>query len=216
SPGAAWRQAQDASGARPPPRPEDPVRSEAEQRGPRDGQCVQKSPEPMDEVTYLARVQLVAIDHPADVRVYPDERFATAGPPPSQELIAFREEVFPVKAFDHRGRDVTETLQAWDRNTVDGFARRAWIGIAEEHAVGLAFGDLMRRTGPGEPLFRCLAGWTDYPYPQSIGAAHQAGVAMQPPVLERQDAGGRWQAVAEAGFPAGLPRMMLLEVTGKL
>jgi hypothetical protein len=61
-----------------------------------------------------------------------------------------------------------------------------------------------------------LAGWTDYPYPESIYAAEQAGVAMLPPVLERQGQDGKWQKVADAGFPAGLPRMMLLDVTGKL
>jgi len=62
----------------------------------------------------------------------------------------------------------------------------------------------------------CLAGWTDYPYPESIYAAEQAGVAMLPPVLERQGDDGKWAKIADAGFPAGLPRMMLLDVTGKL
>ena len=39
---------------------------------------------------------------------------------------------------------------------------------------------------------------------------------MLPPVLERQTADGKWEKVADAGFPAGLPRMMTLEVTGLL
>jgi hypothetical protein len=63
----------------------------------------------------------------------------------------------------------------------------------------------------------CLAGWTDYAYPESIYAATQAGVAMQAPVLERLQPDGTWKVVvADAGFPAGLPRMMTLEVTGLL
>src|SRR5262249_28345455 len=58
---------------------------------------------------------------------------------------------------------------------------------------------------------------TDYPYPESIWAATQAGVALVPPVLERRGPDGTWQTVlADASFPAGLPRMMLLELTGKL
>ena len=62
-----------------------------------------------------------------------------------------------------------------------------------------------------------MAGWTDYPYPESIWAASQAGVAVQPPVLERLDAAGKWQTLlADPGFPAGLPRMMTVDVTGKL
>ncbi|HZY88586.1 MAG TPA: FG-GAP-like repeat-containing protein, partial [Gemmataceae bacterium] len=197
-----------------PPRPEESVKIEAEQLVPRDGQYVLKVAEPMDEVTYLDRVQLVVLDHPADVRVYPDERFAD--PPPSQKLFSFKETVFPESARDHRGRDVTAKLRAWDRDTVDGFAKRAWIGFAEEHAVELDFGGRLAAYGPADRLVLCLAGWTEYPYPESIWAAQQAGVAMLPPVLERQGPDGRWQKVCEAGFPAGLPKLMTLDVTGKL
>jgi Flp pilus assembly protein TadD len=199
-----------------PPRPEESVKIESHQLAPRDGHYLLKINEPMSEVTYLDRLQLVVLDHLADVRVYPDERFPSAGPPPTQALLAFRQEIFPVKATDHRGQDVTARLRAWDRDTVDGFARRTWVGFAEEHAVTLDFGDRLARFGPKDRLILCLAGWTDYPYPESIWAAHQAGVEMQPPVLERQTADGRWEKVADAGFPAGLPRLMTLEVTSKL
>ncbi|HZY90662.1 MAG TPA: hypothetical protein VFE78_37915, partial [Gemmataceae bacterium] len=197
-----------------PPRPEESVKIEAEQLVPRDGQYVLKVAEPMDEVTYLDRVQLVVLDHPADVRVYPDERFAD--PPPSQKLFSFKQTVFPESARDHRGRDVTAKLRAWDRDTVDGFAKRAWVGFAEEHTVELDFGGRLAAYGPADRLVLCLAGWTEYPYPESIWAAQQAGVAMLPPVLERQGPDRRWQKVCEAGFPAGLPKLMTLDVTGKL
>jgi hypothetical protein len=197
-----------------PPRPEESVKIEPEQLAPRDGKYVLRIAEPMDEVTYLDRLQLVAIDHPAGVRVFPDERFSD--PPPSQELFAFKEAVFPVKATDHRGRNVTARLRAWDRDTVDGFAKRSWIGFAEEHFVELDFGDRLSGFKPGDRLFLCLAGWTDYAEPSAIWAAHQAGVEMLPPILERLGADGKWEKVCEAGFPAGLPRMMTLELTGKL
>ncbi len=198
-----------------PPRPEESVKIEPGLLAPRDGFFVLKIAEPMSEVSYLDKLQLAVIDHPAGVRVYPDERFST-GSPPSQDLIAFDREIHPVAARDHRGRDVTETLRQWDRLTVDGFAKRSWIGFAEEHFVELDFGDRLAGFGAGDKLYLCLAGWTDYAYPESIWAAHQAGVEMQPPVLERQGADGRWKSLGEAGFPAGLPRMMLLDVTGKL
>jgi tetratricopeptide (TPR) repeat protein len=199
-----------------PPRPEESVKIEPEQMAPLDGHFVMKIAEPMSEITYLDRLQLVVLDHPAGVRVYPDERFDAGGPPATQELIAFRDEIFPVKAADHRGRDVTATLARWDRDTVSDFARRSWVGFAEEHAVTLDFGDRLAKFGPKDRLFLCLAGWTDYPYPESIWAAHQAGIEMLPPVLERRTAEGKWEKVADAGFPAGLPRMMTLEVTGLL
>ncbi len=197
------------------PRPEESVKIEPAQLAPLNGDYVLKIAEPMSEITYLDQLQLAVLDHPAGVRVYPDERFAAGGPPPTQDLIAFRDEIFPVKATDHHGRDVTAALRRWDRDTVSDFGRRAWLGFAEEHAVTLDFGDRLAKFGPRDRLVLCLAGWTDYPYPESIWAAHQAGVEMLPPVLERKTADGRWEKVADAGFPAGLPRLMTLDVTGR-
>ncbi len=200
-----------------PPRPEESVKIEADQLAPLDGHYVLKIAEPMDEMTYLDRLQLLVLDHPADVRVYPDERFGTTQPLARQELFAFRQQIFPVRARDQRGRDVTSTLRTWDRATVDSFARRSWLGFAEEHWVELDFADRLAAFGPGDRLVLCLAGWTDYAYPESIWAATQAGVALQPPALERQGSDGIWQPLlAEVGFPAGLPRMMTVEMTGKL
>jgi hypothetical protein len=199
------------------PRPEESVKIETHQLAPLDGHFVLKLAEPMSEITYLDRLQLLVLDHPADVSVYPDERFVASGPPVSQDLLAFRRRIFPARARDHRGRDVTQKLREWDRDTVDGFARRSWLGYAEEHWVELDFGDRLAKLGPDEPVILCLAGWTDYAYPDSIWAATQAGVELQPPVLERLGADGKWHTlVADAGFPAGLPRMMTLDVTGKL
>jgi tetratricopeptide (TPR) repeat protein len=200
-----------------PPRPEESVKIEADQLVPKDGHFILKIAEPMSEVVYLDRVQLIVLDHPADTRVYPDERFVTIGGPASQDLLAFREEIYPARARDHHGRDVTQTLRAWDRRTVDDFARRAWLGYAEEHWVELDFGDRLAKFGPQHQLILCMAGWTDYPYPESIWAATQAGVALQHPTLERLGPDGKWQTLlADAGFPAGLPRMMTVDVTGKL
>jgi tetratricopeptide (TPR) repeat protein len=199
------------------PRPEESVKIEAHQLVPKDGFYVLKVAEPMNEITYLDHLQLVVVDHPAGVRVYPDERLG--GPPATQELFAFRTgtEIFPVKALDHRGRDVTGKLRRWDRDTVSDFARRTWVGIAEEHWIELDFGDRLAHFGDKEPLVLFLAGWADYPFPDSEWAAHQAGVDLKPPMLERRGADGEWQTVLEdAGFPAGLPRMMTLDLTGKL
>jgi tetratricopeptide (TPR) repeat protein len=203
-----------ASGGTRPPRPEESVKIEAHQLQPRNGRTMMKIAVPMDEITYLDRLQLLVLDHPREVSVYPDERFCD--PPPSQDLLAFRERVFPAKATTHRGRDVTATLREWDRDTVGDFRKRSWIGFAEEHAIELDFGDRLSQFKLEDRLVLCLAGWTDYAYPESIWAASQAGVTMLAPQLERLDHKGQWQLVAEAGFPAGLPRMMTLDVTGKL
>jgi tetratricopeptide (TPR) repeat protein len=199
------------------PRPEESVKIESHQMSGKNGSYRLKASNPMNEVHYLDRLQLTVIDHPADVKVFPDERFVTLGDPVSQDLLAFREEIYPVKARDHRGRDVTAKLRATDRDTVDGFGKRGWLGYAEEHWVELDFGDRLARFGPSDRLVLCLAGWTDYPYPEAMWAATQAGVALQHPVLERKGDDGKWQPLLpDAGFPAGLTRMSTAEVTGKL
>ncbi|MFM7148323.1 MAG: CRTAC1 family protein, partial [Gemmataceae bacterium] len=194
------------------PRPEESVKIEADQLAPRDGHYELVLAEPMDEITYLDALRLEVVDHPRELSVFPDERFATGGKPPTQKIIAFGPRIFPEKARDHRGQDLHSTLSRWDREMARGFARRAWIGFAEEHFVELDFGAQVAKL-PAGPLYLCLAGWTDYPFPESIWAANQAGVPMKPPVLERRDASGKWVPLAEVGFPAGLPRMMLLDVS---
>ena len=56
----------------------------------------------------VAHLRLDVVDHPAGVFVYPDERFATSDPQPSQELLRFRDRRFPKKATDQRGSDGVE------------------------------------------------------------------------------------------------------------
>jgi hypothetical protein len=191
-----------------PPRSEESVKIEPHQLGMKNGTYVIRIAEPMDEVMYLDHVRLDVIDHPAGDILFPDERFAVADPKPTQKLLMFRNRIFPTKATDHRGTDHTKTVAERDGNTVNGFAQRTWLGFAEEHVLELDFADRMKQLATGNPLFLVLAGWTDYPYPESIIAAGQAGVEMLPPVLERQTADGKWEKVADIGFPAGLPKVM--------
>lgn len=199
-----------------PPRPEESVKIEAHQLKPRDGEFIFKIAEPMDEVTYLDRLQLLVVDHPDSAHVFPDERLATSEPAPTQDLFAFDRKIHPALAKNRRGKDITKKILATDRDAVDEFAWRSWLGFAEEHWVELDFGDQLRGLKPDTPIVLCLAGWTEYAYPESIWAANQAGVAMLPPVLEMQTADGKWKKVADIGFPAGMPRVMTYDLTGKL
>ncbi len=203
-----------ADGSTRPPRPEESVKIEAGQLVPRDGRYTIVIAEPMDEILYLDHLRLDVIDHPADVVVYPDERFATTDPQPTQEVLSFQRRFSPIRATDHRGHDMTAALASRDHRTADGFRRRAWHGFAEDHFVELDFGPQLAGLDPTAPLYLVLAGWTDYAYPETIYAAQQAGVPMKPPVLEKLAADGSWQTVGEIGFPAGLPRVMTSPVKG--
>jgi tetratricopeptide (TPR) repeat protein len=174
--------------------------------------------EPMDEVAYLDRLTLEVVDRPPGVSVAPDERFAPGGNRPTGALVAWRMAVEPVRATDLQGGDVAERLRAADGRTVDGFRRLGgWIGYAEEHGIVLDFADRLAGYGPDASLWLALGGWVEYPYSQTNYAAATAGVALRPPIVERRRRDGSWETIeAEAGYPAGLPRLTLLDLSGKL
>jgi hypothetical protein len=174
--------------------------------------------EPMDEIFYFDHATLDVVDRPPGVKTTPDERFAPTGPRPTGRLLAWREAIDPARATDLDGRDMTETLKRWDRRTVDTFRKRdGWVGYAEDHGVVLDFGDRLSRFAPADPLVLCLAGWVEYPYSQTNYAAATAGVALQPPTIERRRDDGTWETIdPHAGYPAGLPRLTTLDLSGKL
>ncbi len=194
------------------------VKIESDKLAPNDGRYIVKIAEPMDEVTYLDRLALVAVDHPADWTVFPNERFAPPDSRPDWRLFAYREPIHVERATDHHDRDVTETLRRWDRAVVDDFKLLgAWIGYAEEHAVTLDFGERLAPFGPADRLVLYLAGWVEYPFSETNYAASTAGVKLMMPTIERLSDDGRWRPIVPAaGIPAGSPKMMTLDMTGKL
>ena len=172
--------------------------------------------EPMDEVCYLDAVELLVIDHPAGTTVFPDERFAPAGHRASGELLLFERRIAPRHAITHRGHDVTRRLQSWDRDAVDDFRLRAtWPGYAEEHAIRLTFD--VPRIASDQRLFLCLAGWVEYSFSDTNYAAATAGIQATMPSIELRTSDGKWQTIVPvAGIPAGSPKLMTVELTGKI
>jgi hypothetical protein len=62
-----------------------------------------------------------------------------------------------------------------------------------------------------------MDGYTDYFTATSMYAANQAGTKVIAPYVEALDANGKWVRVVEdMGFPAGLERTMVADLTGKL
>jgi hypothetical protein len=186
-----------------PPRGEESVLIGPGRMQPKNGEVILKIAEPMDEVLYLDHLRLAVIDHPPTTLVVPDERFVFSGPQPTQKLLSFASQHRPIKAVDHTGQDVMSKLAKTDRQAVDNFKTRSWLGYAEEHTLTLDFGTLPK----ADRWHLVLSGWTEYPYPESMYAATTAGIALLPPVLE-QMTNGKWEKVCDLGFPAGLPRTM--------
>jgi tetratricopeptide (TPR) repeat protein len=202
-----------APGERNIPDPTEYVKVAGRQLGSRQGRLSFRLIEPMEEVVYLDQVRLLAVDHPANVAVYPNERFASALPFPEFKVIASREAHPPAGAWDERGRDLQSELSERDRRYVTGFRWLRFPGFAEPHGVELELG----AWDPAKPLRLLMYGFTDYFTATSIYAAHQSGVLPIPPYLEAQNAAGRWvRVVDDLGFPAGLARTMVADLTGRL
>lgn len=201
------------------PRPFESLKIDGKQLAEKNGVFSVKFAEPMDELTYLDQLQLLVIDHPKEFDFYPEEYFSVSNQQPSEDLLVFQKskKLFPRSAKNHRGLDVTQKLADVDRDMVDQFAKSSWLGFAEEHIVELDFGPLSKELSEHENLFLFLHGWTDYPYPESSWAASQAGVAALAPMIERQNADKTWTMIRDdIGFPAGMPRMMTVDLSNKL
>lgn len=180
---------------------------------PRQGRLSFRFMEPMEEVVYLDQVRLLAIDHPADTEIFPNEFFAGEPPFPEFRVIASRGAQPPPGAWDGAGRSVLTELRQRDRRYVTGFDRLSFKGFTELHGLELELGDW----SPARPLRLLLHGFVDYFTATSVYAAHQAGIRPIPPYVEALDSTGQWVRVIDnMGFPAGLARTMVADLTGRL
>jgi tetratricopeptide (TPR) repeat protein len=190
------------------PDPEELVRLTASQLRPRDGRLELRVTNELEEALFLDRLSLLAVDHPADVEVYPDE--GLRNPAADGRLVAVTGARPLAGAVDEAGRDVGDRLLALDRRFVDGFALHRIRGYAEEHSLTLDLG-----SAAGDDAVLLLTGWTDYAFSSDNVAAHQAGRALAPPRLQVEDAGGAWHDAGFVGIPVGRPQTVLVEMAGR-
>ena len=176
---------------------------------PRAGRYELRVTNELEEVLYLDRLRLLAVDHPKGVLVYPDEGMTS--PPRPFRLVAVRDPRTP-RAVDHRGRDVTSRLAKLDRVYVDDLPLERIRGYAKEHALTFDLSSV-----PASHTVLLLTGWTDYSFSSDNVAAYQAGLAALPPRLEVERADGSWEtAVEQIGIPVGRPQTVVVDLGGKL
>jgi tetratricopeptide (TPR) repeat protein len=172
--------------------------------------------EPLEEAVYLDQVRLLAVDHPADIDVYPNEYFASNPPYPDFKVVVSRDAHPPAAAWDDRGHNVLPDLLA--HKYIGDFPLTQFLGFAKPHTLTLDLGEPYN----GGPLWLLLHGEIEYFSANSMYAASQAGIEAVPPYVEalvadKDDAKGNWQRVVDdMGFPAGGPRTMTADLTGKL
>jgi hypothetical protein len=178
-----------------------------------DGKISVRFMEPMEEVNYIDQLRMIAVDHPDGVDVNPDERFFDDPPFASGRVVASEGARLPVGAWDGEGRNVLEQLSRRDHVFAGGFAALPYDGFANLHALTLDLGDVKQDA----PLRLLMTGYVNYFSATSLYAAWQAGLKEIPPYVEAELPDGTWQRIpGDAGFPAGLERTIVMDLTGKL
>jgi Tfp pilus assembly protein PilF len=203
-----------APGERDVPDPDEYIKVPAKSAQPKNGMLSFRFMEPMEETVYLDQVRLVAVDHPANIEVNPNERFVSNPPFPEFRVIASENPRLPVGAWDDKGRNVLPLIAKQDRKYVTGFREDLpFAGFTNLHWLELDLGAWDAK----KPLRLLLDGYVDYFMATSMYAADQAGIKVIVPDVEAQDAKGNWVRVADdMGFPAGLERTIVTDLTGKL
>jgi tetratricopeptide (TPR) repeat protein len=193
------------------PRPTEYVKVDGSAIREKDGDLSFRLMEPMEEVVYLDRVRLLAVDHPRGVEVYPNEYFASNPPYPEFKVITSRDARPPAGAWDEHGHDVLADLLA--HRYFGDYGLLPFKGFAKLHSLELDLGGSYQ----GGPLRLLMHGEIEYFTATGMYAADQAGIKAIAPYVEAQDASGRWKRVLDdMGFPAGLPRTITADLSKAL
>jgi tetratricopeptide (TPR) repeat protein len=193
------------------PRPTEYIKIDRKAIREKDGKLSFRFMEPLEEAVYLDQVKLLAVDHPADLDVYPNEYFASNPPYPPFKVVVSRDARPPAAAHDEHGHNVLPDLLA--HRYFGDFGLTQFSGFAKLHSLDLDLGEPYR----GGPLWLLLHGEVEYYSANSMYAASQAGVESISPYVEALDGQGKWiRVIDDMGFPAGGPRTMTADLTGKI
>ncbi|MCP3920316.1 MAG: hypothetical protein GY711_32725 [bacterium] len=200
-----------------PPDHDEYVLVRGDQLVPKDGFLELQITEELREVTYLDRVRLDVVDHPAGTEIYPDERFCFPPfPPPHTHTV--QGAVAPRSALASDGRDWAPELTTIDDVHAVPFEahRGQYQGLVAPHWIELAFDP--DRIAQAKKLRLVCTGWlfwTDASV--NVATARTPGIDFVPPIVQVPDGQGGWSdAGPPVGFPAGKTKSMVIDVTGLL
>lgn len=184
---------------------------EAGKLKPRNGKLEVRVTEELAEVTYLDQVELVALDHPADLEVFTNDKWKSP-PYPAFRLFGARSRIYPRRALEDGRNSVGGRLLRKDGRYVDGFYRD-FRGVARMHTLDLDFS--------GAAAFNravlVLNGWVDWADGSTfLQQAQSSPEGLVPPRLQAKNGRGEWVTILEEmGMPAGKPKTIAVDLTGK-
>lgn len=201
------------------PDPTEYVRIRDEQLKARNGRYELRVTNELEEAIYADQFKLIAIDHPSNVEVYPNEGMTS--PPREFKLFTTRGARAPISAVDDHGHDVKDRIVSMDRRYPDDFKTDRIRGYADHHTLTMKLGEIetslkSHAKNNSEKMLLLLTGWTDYSWSSDNLAASQARKSMMLPALQVKDSKGEWRTVIEdIGIPVGRPQTVTVDLTGK-
>ena len=176
------------------------------------GRCEIRITEELHEVAYIDQVRLIAVDHPKGLEIFTNEKFK-APPFPPFRLFGVGRRIYPKAALNDQGKSVLEELLKKDNVYPTDF-RRDYSGTAEMHSLRLDFGTSAARRNKAILVLNGWVDWADGSTFAKVSQERKGGLVM--PYLQVRDQSGRWTTVIEdMGIPAGKPKTIVVDLTGK-
>jgi hypothetical protein len=165
------------------------------------------------EVAFLDEATLMAVDHPENTGVVPNER-TIPGVLERKLFTVARPRALRAAFSDASGRseDVTSRLARRDKVYVSPGPEMFYQGVRQEHSLVLDLGDV----NAGDRIVLFLSGWIFYTDTSiNVSISQRKDLRHFPPLLEVPDGTGGWKVVMESfGFPAGKTKTMPVDLTG--
>lgn len=178
-----------------------------------DGKYEVRLTEELSEAAFIDQIRLLAVDHPAGTDVFHNDKWTGEPPFPEFRLWGSTARVYPSAAHDDMGHDVRAKLLATDNAYPDAFPRSI-VGVAKMHNLDLDFG---RNAAPAGKAVMIMRGWVDWADGSTfLAMSQEKRGGLVPPCLQVRDKNGEWKTVIEnMGMPAGKPKTIAVDLTGK-
>ncbi len=202
---------QTAAGTIAPDRPWEYLKIDGDALQAIDGEYRLQITEELWEAAYFDHVSLIAVDHPADIEIFTNEKVGPAElAQPKLHIVAQRQ--VPQAATDSQGRDVLSWIAAEDDQYLKAYEHKFCQGYVSDHYVEIDLGKLESN----EQLTLFLAGWI-YPTDTSLNvqlSQDPTRPGPRPPYLMAPDAQGQWREVKDfMGFPGGKTKTIAVDLS---
>ncbi len=180
---------------------------------PKDNKYVLQLTEELWEAAYFDAVELLAIDHPAEINLYTNEK---VGPPDlaAHKLYTVKNRLQP-KVIDKDKNDLTEIASKRDQRYTKSWTQGITQGVTDPHWIEV---DLNVDNNASDEKILFLTGWL-FPTGTSLNLAlaeDPQRPEMQPPSILVPDDQGNWvETIPFTGFPGGKTKTIAIDLKGK-